>query len=132
MSPISQNVIGCVDCTHIKITMPTINEHEYVNRKNDHTINVQLICDCEALIMWSDQMPKAIPETCIYQFYPPVSTTDMKVAHIRHFLPEYTVQSKTVHIFSDTKNYGQAHSLYSTSPPDKESCTNYHPGPNVL
>ena len=29
--------------------MPTINEHEYVNRKNDHTINVQLICD--ALIM---------------------------------------------------------------------------------
>ena len=25
------NVIGCVDCTHIKIATPTVNEHEYVN-----------------------------------------------------------------------------------------------------
>ena len=45
------NVIGCVDCTHIKIATPAVNEHEYVNRKNDHTINVQLICDADASIM---------------------------------------------------------------------------------
>ena len=45
------NVIGCVDCTHIKIATPTVNEQEYVNRKNDNMINVQLICDCDALIM---------------------------------------------------------------------------------
>ena len=45
------NVIGCVDCTHVKIATPTVNEHEYVNRKNDHTVNVQLICDSDALIM---------------------------------------------------------------------------------
>ena len=44
-------VIGCVDCTHVKIATPTVNEHEHVNRKNDHTINVQLICDSDALIM---------------------------------------------------------------------------------
>ena len=52
------NVIGCVDCTHIKITAPIVNEHEYVHRKNDHTINVQLICDHDALIMnclWKKQ-----------------------------------------------------------------------------
>ena len=45
------NVIGCVDCTHVKIATPADNEHEYVNRKNDHTINVQLICDADASIM---------------------------------------------------------------------------------
>jgi hypothetical protein len=45
------NVIGCVDCTHVKIATPAVNEHEYVNRKNDHTINVQLICDADASIM---------------------------------------------------------------------------------
>ena len=45
------NVIGCIDCTHVKIATPTVNEHEYVNRKNDHTINVQLICDVDAMIV---------------------------------------------------------------------------------
>ena len=45
------NVIGCVDCTHVKIATPAVNEREYVNRKNYHTINVQLICDADASIM---------------------------------------------------------------------------------
>ena len=45
------NVIGCVDCTHVKIATPAVNEHEYVNRKNDHAINVQLICDADASII---------------------------------------------------------------------------------
>ena len=44
------NVTGCVDCTHVKIATPADNEHEYVNRKNDHTMNVQLICDADASI----------------------------------------------------------------------------------
>ncbi|XP_050547929.1 putative nuclease HARBI1 [Daktulosphaira vitifoliae] len=42
-------VIGIVDCTHVAIVPPQTNgpcpEHIYVNRKNYHSINVQLICD---------------------------------------------------------------------------------------
>ena len=36
------NVIGCVDSTHVEIQAPSINEHEYVNRKNTHSINVMV------------------------------------------------------------------------------------------
>ena len=36
------NVTGCVDCTHVRIQAPVVNEHEYVNRKNQHSINVQV------------------------------------------------------------------------------------------
>ena len=38
------NVIGCIDGTHIRIQAPSTNEHEYVNRKNVHSINVQVKC----------------------------------------------------------------------------------------
>jgi len=37
------NVIGCIDGTHVRIQAPVINEHEYVNRKNQHSINVQVL-----------------------------------------------------------------------------------------
>src|SRR6218665_1641467 len=37
------NVIGCVDGTHVRILAPIENEHEYVNRKNFHSINVQVM-----------------------------------------------------------------------------------------
>ena len=36
------SVIGCIDGTHVRIQRPTSNEHEYVNRKNYHSINVQV------------------------------------------------------------------------------------------
>ena len=65
------NVIGCVDCTHIKIATPTVNEHEYVNRKNDHSINVQLICDADAsvtncVVRW----PGSVHDACIMRECP--------------------------------------------------------------
>ena len=41
------SVIGCVDCTHIRIQAPHHNENNYVNRKRYHSINVQGICDHE-------------------------------------------------------------------------------------
>jgi len=34
------NVVGAVDCTHVAIKAPTVNEEAYVNRKGAHTINV--------------------------------------------------------------------------------------------
>ena len=45
------NVIGCIDCTHIRISRPHQHEHEYVNRKGVHSINVQLVCNADLLIM---------------------------------------------------------------------------------
>lgn len=33
------NVIGCIDCRHVKVIAPSRNEHEYVNRKGYHSIN---------------------------------------------------------------------------------------------
>ncbi|KAJ8914226.1 hypothetical protein NQ315_003589 [Exocentrus adspersus] len=43
-------VIGFIDCTHVAIVRPPNNdplhpEHIYINRKNYHSINVQLVCD---------------------------------------------------------------------------------------
>lgn len=45
------NVLGCIDCTHIPIIAPVVNEFEYVNRKGKHTINVQLICNADMVII---------------------------------------------------------------------------------
>lgn len=39
------NVIGAIDSTHIAIRPPYENKLVYVNRKNVHSINVQVICD---------------------------------------------------------------------------------------
>ncbi|XP_034036877.1 putative nuclease HARBI1 [Thalassophryne amazonica] len=39
------NVIGAIDCTHVRLRPPSVNDYAYVNRKNYHSINVQLICD---------------------------------------------------------------------------------------
>lgn len=36
------NVIGVIDCTHIRIQAPSVNENDYVNRKGYHSINIQV------------------------------------------------------------------------------------------
>ncbi|XP_069131659.1 putative nuclease HARBI1 [Argopecten irradians] len=41
------NVVGCVDCTHIRIQGPTANEKDFVNRKGFHSLNVQMTCDAK-------------------------------------------------------------------------------------
>ena len=43
-------VIGLIDGTHIRIQAPSENEYAYVNRKNFHSINVQMITDSRNLI----------------------------------------------------------------------------------
>lgn len=37
------NIIGCVDGTHVRIQRPVEQEHEFINRKGFHSINVQVI-----------------------------------------------------------------------------------------
>ena len=45
------NVIGVIDGTHIAIKAPTRNEHLYGNRKTFHSLNVQLVCDANCIIL---------------------------------------------------------------------------------
>ncbi|CAH2090586.1 unnamed protein product [Euphydryas editha] len=44
-------VIGCIDCTHISIVKPTDSEHLFYNRKGYHSLNIQMICDHNLLIL---------------------------------------------------------------------------------
>ena len=51
------SVIGLIDGCHIPIISPTINEQDYVNRKNQHSINVQLVSNANsvftnAIVKW--------------------------------------------------------------------------------
>lgn len=40
------SVVGIVDGTHIKIQAPSLaTERDYVNRKNQHSVNVQVVVD---------------------------------------------------------------------------------------
>lgn len=40
-------VVGCLDCTHVRIQAPHDDENDYVNRKRYHSINVQAVCDAD-------------------------------------------------------------------------------------
>ncbi|KAJ8930648.1 hypothetical protein NQ314_016563 [Rhamnusium bicolor] len=37
--------IAAIDCTHVAILKPRLEEHNYLNRKGYHSKNVQIICD---------------------------------------------------------------------------------------
>ena len=36
-------VIGAIDCTHVRILRPQHEEHNYLNRKGYHSLNVQIV-----------------------------------------------------------------------------------------
>ncbi|XP_030749235.1 putative nuclease HARBI1 [Sitophilus oryzae] len=38
-------VVGALDCTHVEILRPLVEEHNYINRKGYQSKNIQLICD---------------------------------------------------------------------------------------
>ncbi len=45
------NVIGAIDCTHIRIKAPANYAFAFLNWKNYHSINVQLICDAKCALL---------------------------------------------------------------------------------
>ncbi|XP_047740639.1 putative nuclease HARBI1 [Hyalella azteca] len=47
-------VIGAIDCSHIPIKAPTEDEEIYVNRKKFHSINIQVVCDAQRVIINHD------------------------------------------------------------------------------
>ncbi|GFN84476.1 protein antagonist of like heterochromatin protein 1 [Plakobranchus ocellatus] len=47
-----QNVFGCIDGKHVMIVAPPGNDEDvYVNRKNFHLINVQIVCEARLRIL---------------------------------------------------------------------------------
>ncbi|XP_062375194.1 putative nuclease HARBI1 [Sardina pilchardus] len=45
------NIVGAIDCTHISIRTPSVNENVYRDRKRWHSINVQVLCDHDTRIL---------------------------------------------------------------------------------
>lgn len=45
------NVIGAIYCTHVHLKPPSMNDYIFINRKNYHYINVQVICDARLSLL---------------------------------------------------------------------------------
>ncbi len=43
-------MVGVIDCTHVRLKAPSMNDYESINRKNYHS-NVQIICDAKLSIL---------------------------------------------------------------------------------
>ena len=41
------NALGVIDCTHVAIKAPRNDKSAFVNRKNFHSINTQVVCDAD-------------------------------------------------------------------------------------
>ncbi|XP_050309680.1 putative nuclease HARBI1 [Anthonomus grandis grandis] len=61
-------ILGAIDCTHVAILAPNEEEHNYLNRKNFHSKNVQLICDYDLRILnVNAQFPGATHDAFIWR-----------------------------------------------------------------
>ena len=45
------NVIGGIDCTHVRLKPRSMNDYAFINHKNYHSINVQVICDARLSLL---------------------------------------------------------------------------------
>lgn len=61
-------VIGAIDCTHVKITKPSIHGDEYVNRKGVCSINVQATCNAKEIFTSVDaSWPGSVHDSRIWR-----------------------------------------------------------------
>lgn len=44
-------VVGAIDGTYVTILKPHEQEHNFINRKGYHSLNVQIICDADCRIL---------------------------------------------------------------------------------
>ena len=44
-------IVALIDCTHVRIKTPSENEAAFVNRRGNHSVNVQACCDANGYIM---------------------------------------------------------------------------------
>ncbi|KAJ8915892.1 hypothetical protein NQ315_015505 [Exocentrus adspersus] len=70
-------IIGCIDCTHIKIVPPTHMDLGYppnvfMNRKNFYSLNCQIICDsnCKILAI-NSRFPGSVHDAAIWRMCTP-------------------------------------------------------------
>nr|CAI5828336.1 unnamed protein product [Callosobruchus analis] len=60
-------VLGAIDCTHVAMLPPHEEEHNYLNRKNFHSKNIQMICDYDLKILnVNAQYPGATHDSFIW------------------------------------------------------------------
>lgn len=43
-------VVGAIDCTHVAILKPSVEEHNFINRRGYHSLNVQAVCKDDLII----------------------------------------------------------------------------------
>lgn len=61
------NVIGAVDCTHIAIKAPAVDENVYVNRKRYHSLNIQVVAIADnKIINYSAKFPGSTHDSFIW------------------------------------------------------------------
>ncbi|KAJ8913374.1 hypothetical protein NQ315_008766 [Exocentrus adspersus] len=61
-------IIGSIDCFHIAIVAPQEEEHNYLNRKQYHSKNVQVICDYDLKILnVNAQYPGATHDSFVWR-----------------------------------------------------------------
>lgn len=61
-------VIGAIDCSHVNILKPHVYGDEYVNRRNDISLNVQVTCDSREYITSVDaQWPGSVHDARIWR-----------------------------------------------------------------
>lgn len=62
------NVIGAIDCTHVSLKPHSVNDYAYINCKNFHSINVQIICDVKlSLLNMVARWPGGTHDSFIFQ-----------------------------------------------------------------